>query len=114
MDNSKELISAIAKVRSYCRSQEVCLRCIFYDLDLDRCSIKGIPSEWVYNRFSQDDVKMAKVLKKYGVGHIVREGKLVYWGTKDGLGAYLPKGMFENLGETEEVSVDEVIGNADL
>lgn len=50
-------------------------------------------------------------MKKYGVCRIVRKGPVAYWGTKDGFGGYLPKGMFENLGETEEVSIDEVIGN---
>lgn len=114
MNDTKELISAIEKVRSYCHNQEKCLRCVFYDLDLDCCNIQGIPDEWV--RFSQDEVKLAKALKKYGASRIVREGMVTYWGTKDRyrFGGYLPKGMFEILGETEEVSIDEVIGNADL
>ena len=86
----------------------------FYDIDLDCCNIKGTPSEWVYKQFSQDEVQLAKVLKKYGVSRIARKGPVAYWGTKDGFGGYLPKGMFENLGETEVVSIDEVIGNADL
>lgn len=55
-------------------------------------------------------------MKKYGDSRIIREGMVTYWGTKDRyrFGGYLPKGMFEILGETEEVSIDEVIGNADL
>lgn len=114
MDNSKELITAIEKVRSYCHNQENCLHCIFYDIDFDCCNIQGIPDEWVYNRFSQDEVQLAKVLKEYGVGRIIREGEVAYWGTKDRFGGCLPKGMFENLGEAEEVSIDEVIGNVDL
>lgn len=114
MDNSKELINAIEKVRSYCHNQDNCLRCIFYDIDLDCCNIQGIPDEWVYNRFSQDEVQLAKVLKKYGVGRIIREGEVAYWGTKDRFGGCLPKGMFENIGENEEVSIDEVIGNLAL
>lgn len=114
MNDTKELISSIEKVRNYCHNQENCLHCIFYDIDLDCCNIQGIPDEWVYNRFSQDDVQLAKALKKYGVSHIVREGRLAYWGTKDGFGGYLPKGTFENIGENEEVSIDEIIGNADL
>lgn len=114
MNDTKELISAIEKVRSYCHNQENCLRCIFYDIDLDCCNIQGIPDEWVYNRFSQDEVKLAKALKKYGVSRITRKGPVAYWGTKDGFGGYLPKGTFENIGENEEVSIDEIIGNADL
>lgn len=34
MDNTKELITAIEKVRSYCHNQDNCLHCIFYDIDL--------------------------------------------------------------------------------
>lgn len=108
MDNKKELITAVEKVRSYCHNQENCLKCIFYDIDC--CSIRGIPDDWVYRRFSQDDVQMAKILKKYGVCRIARKGIVTYWGNGDSFGGYLPKGMFENLGETEEVSIDEVIG----
>lgn len=114
MDNTKELISAIEKVRSYCHNQDNCLHCVFYDIDLDCCNIQGVPDEWVYNRFSQDEVQLAKVLKKYGVGRIIREGEVVYWENKDKFGGNLPKGMFENIGENEEVSIDEVIGNLDL
>lgn len=114
MYSTKELINSIEKVRRYCHNQENCLHCIFYGIDLDCCNIQGIPDEWVYNRFSQDEVKLAKALKKYGVSRITRKGPVAYWGTKDGFGGYLPKGMFENLGENEEVSIDEVIGNADL
>lgn len=29
MDNKKELITAVEKVRSYCHNQENCLDCIF-------------------------------------------------------------------------------------
>ena len=104
----KKLITAVEKVRSYCHNQENCLDCIFYDIDLDCCNIQGIPDEWVYSRFSQDEVKLAKILKKYGVCRIARKGPVAYWGTKDGFGGYFPKGMFENMGETEEVSIDEV------
>lgn len=114
MDNTKELISAIEKVRNYCHNQDNCLHCIFYDIDLDCCNIQGVPDEWVYNRFSQDEVQLAKILKKYGVCRIARKGTVAYWGTKDGFGGYFPKGIFENMGETEEVSIDEVIGNLDL
>lgn len=111
MDNKKEIITAVEKVRSYCHNQENCLDCIFYDIDLDCCNIQGIPDEWVYRRFSQDEVQLAKILKKYGICRIARKGPVAYWGTKDGFGGDFPKGMFENMGETEEVSIDEVIGN---
>lgn len=114
MDNTKELISAIEKVRNYCHNQDNCLHCIFYDIDLDCCNIQGVPDEWVYNRFSQDEVQLAKVLKKYGVGRIIRDGEIAFWVTKDRSGGCLPKGMFKNIGENEEVSIDEVIGNLDL
>lgn len=114
MDNKKEIITAVEKVRSYCHNQENCLDCIFYDIDLDCCNIQGIPDDWVYRRFSQDEVQLAKILKKYGICRIARKGPVAYWGTKDGFGGYFPKGMFENMGETEEVSIDEVIGNVDL
>lgn len=114
MNDAKELISSIEKVKSYCHNQDNCLHCIFYDIDLDCCNIQGIPDEWVYNRFSQNEVQLAKVLNKYGVSRIVREGTVAYWGTKDEFGGCLPKGMFENLGEAEKVSIDEVIGNVDL
>ena len=113
MYNTKELISALEKVRSYCHNQENCLYCIFYDKGLG-CCLQGAPHEWVYNRFSEDEVQLAEVLKKCGVCRIVRKGAVAYWGTEDGFGGCLPKGMFENIGENEEVSVDEVIGNADL
>lgn len=114
MDNTKELISTIEKVRNYCHNQDNCLHCIFYDIYLDCCNIQGVPDEWFYNRFSQDEVQLAKVLKKYGVGRIIREGEVAYWETKDRFGGRLPKGMFENIGENEEISIDEVIGNLDL
>ena len=108
MDNRKELISAIEKVRSYCHDQDNCLDCIFYDIVLDCCNIQGIPDDWVYSRFSQDEVQLAKMLKKYGVCRIVRKGAVPYWGTNVGCGEHLAKGMFENPGETEEVFIDEV------
>lgn len=114
MDDTKRLISAVEKLRRYCHNQDNCLKCIFHDMDGDFCKIQGIPDEWIYNRFSQDEVQLAKMLKKYGVGRIIREGEVAYWGTKDRFGGCLPKGMFENIGENEEVSIDEVIGNLDL
>lgn len=67
MYSTKELINSIEKVRSYCHNQENCLNCIFHDIDLDCCNIQGIPDDWVYSRFSQDEVQLAKILKKYGV-----------------------------------------------
>lgn len=114
MDNTKELITAIEKVRSYCHNQENCLHCVFYDIDLDCCNFQGIPDEWVYKQFSQDEIQLAKVLKKCGASRIVRKGTVAYWGTKDEFEGCLPKGMFENIGENEEVSIDEVIRNVDL
>ena len=45
MDNKKEIITAVGKVRSYCHNQENCLDCIFYDIDLDCCNIQGIPDD---------------------------------------------------------------------
>lgn len=114
MDNAKELISAIEKVRSYCRNQEKCPHCIFYDIDLDCCNIQGIPDEWVYNRFSQDDVKMAKLFKRYGISGITKEHGITYCRVDNYLLAGLPKGLFENVLDGEIVSLDEIIGNADL
>lgn len=114
MNDTKELISAIEKVRSYCHNQENCLHCIFYDIDLDCCNIQGIPDEWVYNRFSQDDVKMAKIFKRYGISGIAKEHGMTYCRVDNYLIDGLPKGLFENVLDGEIVSLDEIIGNADL
>lgn len=114
MDNKKELITAVEKVRSYCHNQENCLYCIFYDIDLDCCNIQGIPGDWVYSRFSQDDVQMAKILKRYGISGIGKEHGVTYCHVDNYLKAGLPKGLFENVLDGEIVSLDEVIGNADL
>lgn len=114
MYSTKELINSIEKVRSYCRNQESCLHCVFYDIDLNRCNIQGFPDEWVYNRFSQDDVQMAKILKRYGVSGIGKEHGVTYCHVDNYLKAGLPKGLFENVLDGEIVSLDEVIGNADL
>ena len=84
MNNKKELITAVEKVRSYCHNQENCLDCIFYDIDLDRCNIQGIPDDWVYSRFSQDEVQLAKILKKYGICRIARKGPVAYKEIKGG------------------------------
>lgn len=114
MDNKKELITAVEKVRSYCHNQENCLHCIFYDIDLDCCNIQGVPDEWVYNRFSQDDVKIAKIFKGYGISGITKEHGNVYCNVDNSLKSGLPKGMFEGLNDGETVSLNEIIGNADL
>lgn len=114
MDNTKELISAIEKVRSYCHNQDNCLHCIFYDVDLDCCNIQGVPDEWVYNRFSQDDVQMSKIFKRYGVSGITKKHGVTYYLVNNDFQAGLPKGLFENVLDGEIVSLDEIIGNADL
>lgn len=86
----------------------------FYDIDLDCCNIQGIPDEWVYNRFSQDDVQMAKILKRHGISGIVNGHGTIYCHVNEKLRAGFPKGLFENVLDGEIVSLDEIISNADL
>ena len=114
MDNKKELITAVEKVRSYCHNQENCLDCIFYDIDLDCCNIQGTPDDWVYSRFSQDEVQMAKILKRHGILGVVNDHGTIYCHSNKNPMAGLPKGLFETVLDGEVVLVDEIIGNADL
>lgn len=114
MKEISKLLEAYNLLKDYCEGRKNCEECVFFNPENDECSLETVPSEWYFCRYSKDEVQLAKVLKKYGVGRIIRDGEVAYWGTKDRFGGCLPKGMFENIGENEEVSIDEVIGNLDL
>ena len=114
MYSTKELTNSIEKVRNYCHIHDSCLHCIFYDIDLDCCNIQGNPDGWVYSRFSQDDVQMSKIFKRYGVSGITKKHGVTYYLVNNDFQAGLPKGFFENVLDGEIVSLDEIIGNADM
>lgn len=119
-EESKKLIEAANLLKEHCEKsfREKECDCPFDFGDDGICSIGDLcPDAWEVpklNRWTPEDVALAKALKVVGAKVIYNTLGSVYWRTDD---VYtfgkLPNGAFESIKRCESFSIDDIIKEAE-
>ena len=111
MDQNQKLIEASKMLKEYCLTQGCyCRDCIFYT---DRCvlSTLDMPEDWEIpklQRWSDEDIALAKALKAFGAVKIEKREHLAFWVSGNDQ-SFLPDTAFKNLRRHEEILIDDII-----
>lgn len=108
MSKIDKLLEAYNLLKNNCEEQECCEECVFYDSYNDECSIEAPPSEWYFNRYSKDEVDLADILQNHGAISIVKVDGVAWWKGQVNTEGELPRGLFSNLEEGEEIAIEEI------
>lgn len=108
MSKTDKLIEAYNLLKNNCQEKECCEECVFFDYDNDECSFGTVPNEWNFCRYSKDEADLADILQNHGAISIVKVDGVACWKGQVNAEGELPRGLFSNLEEGEEIPIEEI------
>ena len=117
-EENKKLIDAVNLLKEHCEKniREKECDCPFDFGDDGICSIGDLcPDAWEVpklNRWTPEDVALAKALKDVGVKVIYRSRYTLYWDNINSCGV-LPYETFNSIEDGESFSIDDIIKEAE-
>ena len=108
MSKTDKLIEAYNLLKNNCQEKECCEECVFFDSDNDECSFETVPSEWCFCRYSKEEADLADILQNHGAISIVKVDGVAWWKGQVNAEGELPRGLFSNLEEGEEIAIEEI------
>ena len=108
MKKINKLLEAYNLLKDYCEGRKKCEECVFFNHENDECSFETVPSEWYFCRYSKDETDLVDVLQKYGAESIVKVDGVAWWKGQVNAEGKLPRGLFSNLEEGEEIPIEEI------
>lgn len=108
MKEINKLLEAYNLLKDYCEGQKNCEECVFLNPDNGECSIGTEPNEWYFCRYSKDEADLADILQNHGAMSIVKVDGVAWWKGEVNAEGELPRGLFSNLEEDEEIPIEEI------
>lgn len=108
MKEINKLLEAYNLLKDYCEGRKNCEECVFFNPDNDECSLETVPSEWYFCRYSKDEADLADILQNHGAISIVKVDGVAWWKGQVNAEGELPRGLFSNLEEGEEIPIEEI------
>lgn len=108
MKKIDKLLEAYNLLKDNCEKQECCEGCVFFNSDDDECSIVSHPCEWYFSKYSKDEADLADILQNHGAISIVKVDGVAWWKGQINVEGELPRGLFSNLEEGEEILIEEI------
>lgn len=108
MSKTDKLLEAYNLLKDYCEGRKNCEECVFFNPDNDECSLETVPSEWYFCRYSKDELDLADILQNHGAISIVKVDGVAWWNGQVNAEGELPRGLFSNLEEGEEIPIEEI------